>query len=174
MNIDSDPRLAGEVIRFHCRPHIRTQSVGEHSWQVARILLCITAPAHWSALLVHSVTHDMGEIATGDVPYPVKAENPILGDLFHELEAEGYKRMAYDWNLPKAVPLSPTHRWMFKLAEFIEMWEWGLEENKKGNQFAAPVAIRCIRVVQEMCADPACAETANAAALYVAKRKEEW
>ncbi len=73
----SDPRQAGLVRRYHTWAVTRDQTVAEHSWQVARVLLAIwpDVPRH---LIIHCLTHDLGERAGGDLPYPVKRDSAIL------------------------------------------------------------------------------------------------
>lgn len=66
IDIRTDPRLAGEVSRYHTWPHLRQQSVAEHSWQVMRIMLAIY-PMVPRVLLIHCMAHDAGEI--GDRNY---------------------------------------------------------------------------------------------------------
>lgn len=146
LQVRDDARLAGRVLRYHTWPHIKQQSVAEHSWQLLRILLCIwpNAPRN---VLAYVVRHDCGELTTGDAPYPVKADNPILGNEMNRVEKEGLDMQIERGFLLDSPDISETERWVVKLAEFIEMWEWGLEEQLLGNQFAKLVAQRCIKVV---------------------------
>jgi 5'-deoxynucleotidase YfbR-like HD superfamily hydrolase len=137
-----DPRRAGQVTRYHTWPRLREQSVGEHSWQVARVLLAIW-PAAPRRLLVHCVTHDIGETVAGDPPYPVKALNPDLKTACDRIEGAAHDMMAMTWMLPVRLALPEHERAAFKLAEFIEMWEWGLFELSMGNSNAALVVSRC-------------------------------
>lgn len=148
LQIRDDIRLAGQVIRYHTWPHIRQQSVGEHSWQVARILLAI-APGH-PGLVKHAILHDIGELETGDLPYPIKADNEVLGGLMIDLEEEAIEYLCNRWGVPSGRHLTDQEKWVFKLAEFIEMWEWGLEEVLRGNKFAELVALRCREKIQHM------------------------
>ena len=148
LQVRDDPRLAGRVKRYHTWPHIKEQSVGEHSWQLLRILLAIwpTCPAH---VLAYVVRHDCGELTTGDAPYPVKANNPVLGAEMNRVEDEGLMLQIESGMLYLGSDVSDDEKWAVKLAEFIEMWEWGAEEMLMGNQFARLVAQRCKAVVDE-------------------------
>lgn len=138
-----DPRRAGQVTRYHTWPRLREQSVGEHSWQVQRILLAVwpDAPRH---LILHCMTHDVGESVSGDPPYPIKALNVDLKKACDRIEREAHWMMAVDWWLPSSVQLSDFEAYVFKLCEFIEMWEWGLFEMDLGNQHAQLVVERCV------------------------------
>lgn len=181
LQVRDDARLAGRVIRYHTWPHIRQQSVGEHSWQLLRILLKIwpACPAH---VLAHVVRHDCGELTTGDAPYPVKANNPVLGAEMSRVEAEGLDLQIQAGFLADTPNLSENEKWAVKLAEFIEMWEWGLEEQLLGNQFARLVAQRCLDVVYSRVRKTGYPEDgsmfkhpiAERAMEYVKKRKALW
>ena len=174
IQIRNDPRLAGEVIRYHTWPHIRSQSVGEHSWQVCRIILSI-APKYAEQLLPHAIMHDVGEIATGDVPYPVKANNKELGALFDDLEHKAIDEICSEWNLPAPIKhWDKTLRWVFKLAEFIEMWEWGFEEEMRGNRLAELVTHRCREVIGRMLDQYEDEEVQGLTERYIQKRNETW
>lgn len=136
-----DPRRAYEVRRYHTHPHIRNQSVGEHSAQLWRILRAIwpTAPAH---VLDHAMTHDIGEVAVGDVPYPTKKRNPVLAEMLDKMEQETHLMLCLPWNFPSPSKLTTEEYAIFKLAEYIEMWEYGLGELTLGNQGARLIAER--------------------------------
>lgn len=138
----NDPRRALQVTRYHTWPRLRDQSVGEHSAQVMRILLAIhpEAPRH---MLVHCIVHDIGEERTGDPPYPVKRDNPLFKKESDRIEREAHLSMCVPWLLPAPQCLTEDERAIFKLAEFIEMWEWGLYEMNLGNNYARLVVKRC-------------------------------
>jgi 5'-deoxynucleotidase YfbR-like HD superfamily hydrolase len=143
-----DPRRALQVTRFHTWPRIREQSVGEHSMQVMRILLAIY-PGCPRNMLVYCLEHDLGETVCGDPPYPIKALNPDLKAAHTRIEAEAVKLMTATWMLPHCSPLSRVEALIFKLAEFIEMWEWGLFEEGLGNKHAELVSSRCAGAIAE-------------------------
>ena len=178
IQVRDDARLAGRVLRYHTWPHIRPQTVAEHSWQVARILMAITPPSWWGALLPHAIVHDVGEIVTGDLPYPIKANNPTLGQLLDRIEHTAADEICDVWGMRpplRADEWEEHHRFAFKLAEFIEMWEWGMEEALLGNKFAVKVAERCRAVVKERLSDHSqLQEVRDAALSYVRQREELW
>lgn len=141
-DIEADPRVAGQITRYHTWPKTREQSVGEHSWQIMRILLTLwpTAPRR---LLVHAVLHDVGEMA-GDVPWPGKKNDPVLKERHDAAERVVHENMSREWCLPPAVVLGDYEHGVFKLCEYIEMWEWGLHEQNLGNRYGAVVALRML------------------------------
>jgi len=180
--VRDDPRLAGRASRYSTWPHIREQSIGEHCWQILRILLTIH-PGASPELLRYTVFHDNGELTAGDPPYPVKLENPVFAEEHGRIEDAGLQLQIDSWDIrgiPAKVRMSRDDLWVFKLAEFIEMWEWGLEEQLLGNQFAALVSKRCLDAIRERTKDyPAwvALETCGVidrATGYVAQRQRTW
>lgn len=174
LTVRDDPRLAGEVIRYHTWPHIRQQSVGEHSWQVSRIIMTIAPQIYWAVLLPYAVKHDMAEIVTGDLPYPIKANNSVLSSEMDKIEVDAINVMDYKWNSPSLFKLTPQEKWVFKLAEFIEMWEWGLEESLRGNQFARKVIDACYDEICYRVGDSKDETVSTLAREYVERRYKEW
>lgn len=148
LQVRNDARLAGRVARYHTWPHIKEQTVAEHTWQLLRILLVIWAevPAN---VMGYVVRHDCGEIKTGDAPYPVKAENSDIAAGMNRVEHDSLIEQVSAGFLRLGPDVSDEERWAVKLAEFIEMWEWGEEELLMGNQFAKLVAQRCRAIAQE-------------------------
>src|SRR5947208_2732904 len=87
-----DPRRAGRVLRYHTWPHIRPQTVAEHGWQVARILLAWW-PSASQELVNHCLFHDVGEVAAGDVPFPAKRDDEALRRTHDSTEMDAYLKM---------------------------------------------------------------------------------
>lgn len=176
-HVRDDPRLAACVSRYHTWPSIRTQSVGEHSYQIQRILLAIW-PLCPREILVHAIVHDLGEVGSGDAPYPVKKDNPVLKREMDRIEHETVLSMCIPWGVPPPTPLHARWQDIFKLAEFIEMYEWGMQELMMGNQFARIVAERCEAAVDEradqLIKSDSYAEIGEAAMRYMARRRKEW
>lgn len=139
----ADPRRAGRVARYHTWPHIREQTVAEHSWQVARIVRAVW-PAAPLDLIYYCLFHDLGEVAAGDPPYPAKRMNPDLAREHAKIERSTYLAMAVPWGLPPIyIDEDSLEYLVFRAAHYIEMWEWALDEIALGNQNASLVARRC-------------------------------
>lgn len=145
IDITHDPRAAGEITRYHTWRRTRDQSVGEHSWQVMRIMLTVW-PGLPRRLLVHAVWHDVGEMA-GDIPWPFKARVPGLGDAMRQAELQIKANMARAWGCLPLVTLSEYEQRFFKCCENLEMWEWGLAEGNRGNRYALLVSQRMLWAV---------------------------
>lgn len=179
LDVRGDIRLAGQVLRYHTWPHIRKQTVAEHSWQVARIIMSIADHKMISILVPYSILHDCGEVTTGDIPFPLKKDNPDLKDIMDRLENHAVSCLVAEWNVHGAFGLHQLtigEKLVFKLAEFIEMWEWGLEEQMLGNRFAEKVALRCYEVINSVYIyhNELPTYVRVAATAYMNKRLEKW
>jgi hypothetical protein len=142
MNVAEDPRAGLELTRYHSWTRIRDQSTGEHSCQIMRILLTVW-PDCPRRMLVHAVTHDMCEMA-GDFQYPYKRVVAGLKEASDRAEHYVNSQMSDAFGVPPATALSDYEHHVFKLVEFLEMWEHGLREMNMGNRYARIIASRCI------------------------------
>jgi 5'-deoxynucleotidase YfbR-like HD superfamily hydrolase len=142
IDIESDPRHGLQVRRYHTWRTIQTQSVGEHSAQIMRIMLTVwpDVPRH---LLVHAVLHDVGEMA-GDLPYPVKRNDPELKSRMSLAELRVHRMMTEKFMLPPPVQLSEQEERFFKFCEYLEMWEHCLQERNLGNKYATVMHVRML------------------------------
>jgi hypothetical protein len=148
INLSEDPRAALELTRYHSWRRLRDQSVGEHSCQIMRILLTVW-PDCPRRMLVYAVTHDMGEMA-GDIQYPYKLKYPELKPLMDRVEKDVVGVMRDGLGAPPAVMLSKYELDVFKIVEFVEMFEYGLSEQGMGNQYARIISSRCILAASEL------------------------
>lgn len=176
VDIEHDARRGLEVKRFHTWPTIRGQSTGEHSAQVMRILLAVWPDAP-RRMLVHCLTHDIGEMA-GDLPWPAKKDDPILKDRMEMAETKVHAFMTARWQVPNRNPLDHYQQRVFKLCESIEMWEFALTEQNMGNRYAAVVAVRMLLQASALLGElePSTTDYPDirpAIKKYVEKRKEQ-
>lgn len=84
----------GYCTRWHANPdmaHIR-ETLAEHHARVAQIILALH-PAPSVDLIDAALHHDAGEPAVGDVPWPVKRDNPALAAMLGEIEAKERARL---------------------------------------------------------------------------------
>jgi hypothetical protein len=126
-------RLAGEVVRYHTWPMHHRQTVGEHTWQVMRIYWQIWGPLP-PELSSFFIWHDAGELATGDIPFPVKSQNPVLKAEMDALEDQAVTQMGGLLHT-----LEQTLKVRAKACDLIDMHECGWAEVAMGNQFAQPI-----------------------------------
>jgi 5'-deoxynucleotidase len=121
-------RDAGSVQRYHTTRTHRRQTIAEHSWGVATLLMmvCDNPPAR---LLGAALLHDVPEVITGDVPAPAKWRSKPLTDALAELEAEWMA--TFKMEFPE---LDEAEARLLKWADSIELVLWCLEEVEMGNR----------------------------------------
>ena len=164
-----DPRAAGYVTRYHTWPRIRDQTVAEHTWNLLRIILAIQPHAS-PELLRWTMFHDVGERVTGDVPFPVKREHPELKRALDKMEHEALLQMATTWGAVAGIQITDEEANLLKLAEFIEMMEWGLDEMALGNANARLVYERCYAQAARQLGAPLPSGVRTSAEIYITRR----
>jgi 5'-deoxynucleotidase YfbR-like HD superfamily hydrolase len=84
--------------------------------------------------------HDVGELVVGDLPFPVKANNPTLKKTVNRLEENAVFEMGgpTDKDL-KALGVGPVDVVRMKICDLLEMYEFGLIEVGMGNTYAQPI-----------------------------------
>lgn len=140
-----DPRVAGDITRYHSWPRIKEQTVASHTWQTIRILLTIW-PDCPRKLIIHAMFHDIGEMY-GDIQWPWKHRVPELKEGSKKAEEMIHAKMTELWDIPPPVVLTAYEHEVFKICENLEMWEWALFEINLGNKFALIVAQRMMNAV---------------------------
>lgn len=81
-------RDAGVVKRSHTCRTLMDRNVAEHSHGVAMLVLLLHMEAGMvpsAQLLAAALTHDLSELATGDVPAPVKRNNEDVRQALHRI-----------------------------------------------------------------------------------------
>jgi len=142
IDIESDPMHGLQVKRYHTWRKIQTQTVGEHSAQISRIMMTVW-PDVPRNLLMHAILHDVGEVA-GDLPYPVKRDDPELKRRMMIAERRAHLRMSERFMLPDLVMLTEYEEQFFKFCEYLEMWEHCLQERNMGNRYATVMLTRML------------------------------
>lgn len=142
MTIHRDPRWGGNVRRYHTWPTIQEQSVASHSWNVVRLLLVLWPDAP-QPVLVAALLHDVGEVEAGDPPYPSKRDYPELKIGHDRAEYNVHVAMSEPWLLPAPIIVDDHSRTLVKLADMMEMWEFGIAEVELGNRHGQIIVDRC-------------------------------
>jgi hypothetical protein len=140
-------RLAGEVVRYHTWPMHHRQTVGEHTWQCMRIYWQIWGPLP-PMLTTYFIWHDAGELACGDLPFPVKSINPIIKAEMDELEERAVERMG--GADPREIHGHTLFKTRAKACDLIDMHECGLAEVAMGNKFAQPIVDDTLRALERL------------------------
>lgn len=167
-----DPRMAGGIRRWHIFPVIQQQTVAEHGWNVARILLAMWPEAP-REMIVEALFNDTGEIATGDPPSTLKQRHPVLRDMYSKMEHDARVSMALPWGLP--APLTAKNEWArcLKMADMIEMMEYAASEIMLGNRYMRPIYHQLqdwVTTEIDQLPEPILTNAAN----YVSKRLHVW
>ena len=84
----------GYCTRWHANADMADirETLAEHHARVAQIILALH-PAPSLRLIDAALHHDAGEPAVGDVPWPVKRDNPALSAMLHDIEAAERARL---------------------------------------------------------------------------------
>lgn len=125
---------SGELERFHATPGMKTQTIAEHSWRVSMVAFKLWGIQSAEEIMRY-LTHDCGELASGDIPAPTKWGHPRLSKLTNEIER--LERVRLGVEMPET--RDPGVHRRLKLADGIELMITCLRERKQGNQYADPV-----------------------------------
>jgi len=120
------------VPRWSIVPHLRAQSVAEHSFRVAAIALEIAQRLNKGVtpssvviernVLMWALVHDGPEAETGDIPYPIKK-------LLPQGEIRRAEYAVCPWYAEWLTSIHPAERIVVKVADKIEevlfLKEWG-------------------------------------------------
>lgn len=142
-------RKGGQVKRYHTVPMLNNDSVAQHSWGVAVILLDIKPNAS-AELIKAALYHDVTEYYTGDVPATTKWANPGIKKQLDELET------MYEQVLDIRVPLAGNERQLVKYADMADLVLNCLHEYKMGNRYAKVLIERGMGKLSET-TNPLCA-----------------
>lgn len=170
VNIEDDPRHGLQVRRYHTWRVLQSQSVGEHSAQIMRILLTV-CPDVSRHLLVHCLLHDIGEMC-GDLPYPSKKNDKILKERMDLGELRVHRKMSEKFMLPQPIRLSEEETTLFKFCESLEMWEHCTQERNMGNRYATVMCARMLLAASTLMGRLP-KEIQDRARTYVEIRKEQ-
>jgi 5'-deoxynucleotidase YfbR-like HD superfamily hydrolase len=100
-------------------------------------------------MIHHIVFHDIGEHFTGDIPYPVKSQNPDLKSQMEFLELRSMMVQLDYWDAFRQSMLTEDDKRLFKQIELIEMAEFGMDQVALGNNHGFIIADRCLLAVYE-------------------------
>lgn len=128
--VQTHPRHAGVVQRYHTWPTLNNQSIDAHSWHVMRIYyeLWKEVPAY---MFVYMLYHDVNELKMGDTPTYAKMKDPESAERAKKAEADAtYSIIGQDLPI-----LSEEEHRRFKIADILERWEFAHFERNMGNKY---------------------------------------
>jgi len=111
---------ATRVRRWHTNPALTASDdpVGAHSARMM-ILALYFKPDFSRNGMITILQHDLAEIITGDVPYPVKASNPAFNEALVIADDAANKELGV---LPFL--LTPREASLIKLVDRLDAWFW--------------------------------------------------
>ena len=116
----------GAIKRYHTLEIIGEQSVATHSWGVAIILQFLEPNVSKQAIL-RALTHDVAELFTGDVPAPVKWDNPDLVEVLKRIDDK------YESEIGIEYELTPQEIALGKQADMFELLVFCVRQRRLGN-----------------------------------------
>jgi 5'-deoxynucleotidase YfbR-like HD superfamily hydrolase len=127
MSVTYQAWRASFVKRWHSNADLcdTVDYIAGHQGRVA-ILVLRLFPEASRALLVHAITHDQGEAATGDIPYTAKNAHPELRGMIDVFE--GRERTAQGFAF---VSLTEADEKALKLCDWLDAWLWMLRHKPK-------------------------------------------
>lgn len=115
--------------RFHTADTLTAQTVGEHSFGVAWLVLLI-APNCRKEVLCAALAHDLAEHLVGDVPSPAKRQFPALGEAVNGAE----EVLLLNNKLDFEVGLTPQELRVVKLADNLDGMMFCVRERRMGSK----------------------------------------
>jgi len=122
----------------------RNSNVAEHSYGVANIVLFLTRGSASGRLLKAALHHDVAEIATGDIPAPVKSRNPEIKTAMNALEASLNGELGI-----MQERLDPLEANILKFADNYEGLLYSMEEYDMGNTLILPILFKWVRYLRQ-------------------------
>lgn len=145
----TNARHAGSVLRYHTWPVLHRQTIGEHCWQVMRIYWQI-----WGHLpnpvSTYFLWHDVGELVLGDLPFPIKKDNPKLKEECDRIERTAVKRMGGESSNSTTCVLTDKELLRIKFCDVLDMYEYGIQEMNLGSRYAAPIVEDTHKTLQDI------------------------
>lgn len=132
-DVMSSRRLALSVKRYHTWPTIQQQTVADHTCQLLRIYAEIFGPPE-AEVTMYILEHDMEELHTGDLPYPVKVRYPGVREALRPVEEDARHMLGTS----KRQLWEELHK-RVKVCDLLEMHEFGQVEVALGNRLAEPI-----------------------------------
>ena len=130
--------LAGSILRYHQHTLINQQNVGRHTYGVVQIIRTIH-PNCSKELLLKGLDHDVPELASGDIPHPVKKFKDI-GKIIQE----------YEKDFVTETQVSETEFWILKIADIMDLLLYIEYEKLLGNKTLVTMEFVAVRVLESL------------------------
>lgn len=120
--------------RFHTADTLTQQTVGQHSFGVAWLVLLI-APNSRKEVICAALAHDLAEHIVGDVASPAKRRFPDLAIAVNNAEAVLLNNMGLDWE----TGLTDAESRVVKLADMLDGMMFCVRERRMGSKVACTI-----------------------------------
>lgn len=148
-NVLSSPRMGGQVLRYHTWPTIHKQTVADHCFHQMRIYWQVFGSVS-STVCEAIIFSDLGEVVTGDLPHPIKRNNPVLKAEVNRLDDEAIVSMIGSDRARRVGQLTPTEIVRIKACDLLEMAEFASVEKAMGNRFADAIIVNVYTAIQSL------------------------
>lgn len=136
-------REAGAVTRWHTAPLANKETVGNHSFGVAMlVILLVENPS--ANLIKAALVHDMAERWVGDMPSPVKWTYPELYKEYCKGEDETLAQLQLDF------PLTKEERSLVNQMDYLDAGLFGYERWLQGDSYGLHVFRRIHKKLASM------------------------
>lgn len=125
---------SGRVRRWHTEPMIGVQTVGEHTWGVAMLIVRLWPDAS-ARLLRTALEHDLAERVVGDLPSPSLSKRVALADAYAEAQRAVLRTLGA---LPIALDMRDVAR--LRMADLLDAFFYALHEWRMGNTMGQQIA----------------------------------
>ena len=140
-----DKMIQGAAVkRYHTVPTIGHETVGEHSFGVAMLVLAITENKASDNLIKAALFHDISEQYTGDVPFPSKVAFPIVKCALDAAEESWNKENGFD------IELNERDRICLKWADMLQLLIYCRNQRMLGNRNMDIVFMRGVQFLSTL------------------------
>lgn len=126
------------IIRYNNTPKIQNESVAEHSFFVASIILKLYEEYDFdlTKALIMSITHDYVEIYISDVPRNVKDRFPALNESLNIVESQAWRTFfpQFEKLIEEFEDKKTKEAKIVKLADSLSILQYTKTEVKLGNE----------------------------------------
>jgi 5'-deoxynucleotidase YfbR-like HD superfamily hydrolase len=128
-----DLRSAAMTKRCHTVPTIGHQTVGEHSYHVAMLVIELSDGYPSIELIKAALYHDLAETSTGDIPATTKWRSPLLKQKLEIME------QMFDQRHGLTVELLEYEKVILKVADAMELGFYCVDQLMYGNKHVVPM-----------------------------------
>ena len=139
--------MASRVERYHTWPTLHRETVAEHTFGVLRIYREIFGfgDGHRDLdVIAEIIDHDLDELHTGDLPFPVKMRYPQLREALRGPTLDARDKLKIEDN-----GLDQDQKTRIKICDMLQMWQFGKIERRMGNLFALDIVTDCAAIAVE-------------------------